>query len=546
MTALVGSGATIADEASPTQSSASPKTPPNLARRIGEITEAALKHHIDPPTRQQMILDGIKALHKASGTPVPPGLSRRVSGLATPEQFAAFLAEIWPTTSAKTLKTVDLEKAVLDGLLGSLLGGARLLSAKESKVEEQFEGNRYVGLHIHVGTNAQEKCASIQGVIEGGPAARAGVMKDDLIEQIDGAVTKGMTVFDVIDRLRGEEGTPVTITLRQPTESTSRTMTITRGQLAHPTISGVRKQPSGNWEVRLGGVDPIGYLKINEIAASTPHELRKMASHLENQGARALVLDLRGPIMQRMAIHPAVLLADCLLELGLIGRVRTAQGETTYKADADALFRGWPIAVLVDRSTSGAAEWLAAALQDNRRAVIVGTPTFGAMRTMPAEGQAVEQSSVIRSRVPVGDGSWSIELATARLERGDGRPLSPADAAIIESETKLAADGRPAEIKTGIMPDYPIAIRNTRARPALFITRVPPAQRENSADLAIEKAVELLRESLKTALNRVVHENGEKNNKITCNSVWISITVLLPVRFTRYCIRRRAPTLRPT
>ena len=79
------------------------------------------------------------------------------------------------------------------------------------------------------------------------------------------------------------------------------------------------------------------------------------------------------------SVHPAVLLADRLLPGGVIGRVRTAEGEMTYQADSDALFRGLPIAVLVDDGTSGTAEWLAAALQDNHRAMIVGTPTFSAM-----------------------------------------------------------------------------------------------------------------------------------------------------------------------
>ena len=85
-----------ADEPSPTSSSTAPKVPPDLARRIGEITDAVLQHHIDPPARQQMILAGVKALYRASGAQTPAGLSRRVSSLATPEQLAGLLVEIWP------------------------------------------------------------------------------------------------------------------------------------------------------------------------------------------------------------------------------------------------------------------------------------------------------------------------------------------------------------------------------------------------------------------------------------------------------------------
>ena len=88
----------------------------------------------------------------------------------------------------------------------------------------------------------------------------------------------------------------------------------------------------------------------------------------------------------------------------------------TYQADSDAILRGWPLAVLVDVNTSGAAEWLAAALQDNHRAVIVGSSTMSS-RINPGPG-------FVKSNIPIGDGKLSVSLATGSLERGDGRALS--------------------------------------------------------------------------------------------------------------------------
>ena len=86
---------------------------------------------------------------------------------------------------------------------------------KERKVQEQSEGNRYVGVHIALGMDESEKRPKIVEVIEGGPADRAGSQGGRLIEQIDGADTKGMSLRDAIDRLRGDEGTNVTIKVRQ-------------------------------------------------------------------------------------------------------------------------------------------------------------------------------------------------------------------------------------------------------------------------------------------------------------------------------------------
>jgi len=481
---VVCSQPALADEPAP-----SPKLPADLAKRIGDVTDAVLAHHIDPPPRQQMILGGIKALYKAAGLPVPPGLSRRVSALATPEQLANLLADIWPKSTAKSVAASRLEETLLNGLLGSVSGGARLISAKDRKVEEQLKGNRYVGIHIALGMDAQEKRPTLFRVFEGGPADRAGAKPGDLIEQINGTDTKGMTISDAVDRLRGDEGTDVTITVRQPKQAKSRTMTITRGQLLHPTISGVRKRPGGGWDVGLDGAPEIAYLRITQITASTPHELRTLARQLENQGNWGLVLDLRG--LGGTSVHEAVLLADSLLAGGVIGRVQTAQREMTYRADSDALFRTSTMAVLVDRVTEGTAEWLAAALQDNHRAIIVGEPTGGAMNPVPQTDP--------RSIVTVGDGSWSIELTTGRLERGDGRPIR-GEARVTQADDQLIRRRPPAsdEIKTGVKPDHMVGGNGTDAS-----RRAPPRppQRPNQEpsianDEVLREAVRLLRESL--------------------------------------------------
>ena len=451
---------------SPTAPAPAPAMPPDLARRIQEITDVVLENHIDPPAQQQMILSGIKALYRAVGTPAPADLSRRVSTVATSDQLAALLRESWPRTTPRPVAAAKLEEALLQGLVAAVPGGAELITDKERKVADQLAGNRYVGIHIALGMDNAEKRPSMFQVFEGGPADRAGVKNGDLLEEVDRVDTKGMSLREVIDRLRGDEGTRVAIKVRTPKETKSRTMTLTRGQLPHPTIVGIGKQAQGGWKLRLDRPDPIGYLKVTEIAASTPHELRKLAGQLEGNGARALVLDLRGLGGGRTTtvVHAAVLLADALLEGGPIGRIRTPRGETPYQADADALFRGWPIVVLVDQNTSGTAEWIAAALQDNHRAVVVGAPTRGGHRpsppgVKPVVGEAFDLpqpfEATVRSTLPVGDGRWAVSLLTGHLERGDGRSLGDPDA--FEPEAS-PGDEKP---RGGVQPDH--TVHMTRA-----------------------------------------------------------------------------------
>ena len=160
--------------------------------------------------------------------------------------------------------------------LRSVPGGAEITSAKEQEVQEQFQGNRYIGIHIQVRYDEKEKRTVIAGIVPGGPADRAGMKQEDRIEQIDGVDTKDMTLRQVVDRLRGADGTDVSVTVRQPKEN-ARTLKATRGPLFIATITGVQKKTSGEWDFHLVGPDSIGYLRIRDISASTPHELRKVA-----------------------------------------------------------------------------------------------------------------------------------------------------------------------------------------------------------------------------------------------------------------------------
>jgi carboxyl-terminal processing protease len=479
----------VADETSPT-----PNCPPDLARRIGEITDAVLEHHIDPPARQQMVLGGVKALYQATRSPVPAGLSRRVSALTAPKQIATFLTDIWPKSTVKPITATALEEAMIQGLLADISEGASLISAKERAVMEQFEGNRYVGIHIALGLNDQEKRPSIFDVIDGGPADRAGVKKGDLLEMIDGADTKGMPLREAVDRLRGDEGTNVTIKVRQPKAANSRTYTVTRGQHARSTVLGVRKRPAGDWDCMLDASAPIAYLRIDQIAMSTPHDLRKLARRLESQGHCGIILDLRS--VGGTSVHPAVLLADDLLPGGVIGRVQSAGREVTYQADPDALFRGLPIAALVNQFTSGTAEWIVAALQDNHRAMIVGSPTFSA--TVVTQG-GISRRSDVRSTVSVGDGSWSMELMTGYLERGDGRRLS-SDVTGTRATGAVTPrrDWVTREVATGVKPDHAVGMAETRTE--RFVPSEPPRTPDQKSSLAndpvLQEALRLLRHSL--------------------------------------------------
>jgi C-terminal peptidase prc len=464
----------VADDTSPKPASTGTSLAADLPKRILEITDAVLRHHIDPPARQQMVLDGLKSAYSAARQWVPGGLSGQVSAAATREQLAALVADCWPKNLPNSVTAQAVDDAFVRGLFSNASGGGYLVSAKDRKVAEQLEGNRYVGVQITLGMNDQEQLAFISQVFEGGPADRAQAQDNDLIETINGTDAKGLPIADIVNRLRGDEGTELTITVRQPKTTKRRTLKMTRAVMPRTTVQGFRKTASGDWDVRLDGPDAIGFLRITDIMASTPHELRRRAHQLEHDGCRALILDFRGLRLQGTSAHAAVLLADSLLDHGTIGRLRTVERTITYQADSDALLCGWPLAALVDGTTTGTAEWLAAALKDNDRAVVVASLTSRSTGRSGAE---------VRSNVPVGDGEWSVNLVTGYLERGDGRPLGGTALSPLGVRAKRigAPDDAKAPSASGVEADYTVKARGTSEDVAI--------------DPAVLKAVELLRKA---------------------------------------------------
>lgn len=481
----VPSGLAVGDEGKTPAPGAIPTEVVHLTR---DVVDAVLRAHFDPPTRQEMVLSGIKSLYRTTGAPAPGDLARRVSDAADFDQLAMILDESWPRD--KPVET--LRAALLEGLLKPVAGDSRFMTDKEYQVVEQFAGNRYEGVHIALSKmgEGEDQRQQINMVMAGGPADRAGAKEKDVIEAIDGVATRGMNINEAVDRIRGPLGSAVEFRVHQPDTQETRTLKMTRERLFVPTVVGLSKAPSGEWNHRIDGPDSVAYLRVTKINASTPHELRRIAERLDGDRPRGVIIDLCG--LSDCDFHAAVVLADSLLGSGPIGRLQTAGRTITYEADRDEVFRGRSIVVLIDEATQGVSEWLVAALQDNGRARVVGSsrihwnaqgPAGAVMRarTNPASAPLNERRRLVYESVPVGEGEGWLRLAVGRLDRS-APPTPHVDAADADGEP--ASPRRLQEVDPlAIHPDYlvrPAVGRNSRAgRPA---GASPPADVQSGVD----------------------------------------------------------------
>jgi carboxyl-terminal processing protease len=326
------------------------------------------------------------------------------------DELRAF-AEIFGRIKQDYVEPVDdnvlLEQAIR-GMLSGLDPHSAYLDAEEYKELQVGTTGKFGGLGIEVGM--EDGFVKVIAPIDDTPAQRAGVKAGDLIIRLDGKPVKGMTLPEAVSVMRGEPGSKIDLTIVRESEDKPLTFTILRDIIKVASVKSRMLEPG------------FGYLRISHFQASTTDDMLKAVKKLkaESEGAiNGLVLDLRnnpGGIL-----NSAVSVSDAFLGEGMIvyTKGRFAEAELEYKAKPGDILEGAPLVVLVNSGSASASEIVAGALQDHRRALIMGTRTFG--------------KGSVQSVLPVTRGA-AVKLTTARYYTPSGRSIQ---AEGIEPDIKL-------------------------------------------------------------------------------------------------------------
>jgi len=202
------------------------------------------------------------------------------------------------------------------------------------------------------------------------PADKAGIRAGDAILAVDGDSTAGWTVGQAVRRIRGPQGTEVTLSVRHSNGETE-DITITRATIVVPTVfTHEVEDAEGN------AVNEIAYVELQQISEKTTEDLVTVLEDIENKGYKGLILDLRRN--PGGALSATVELADLFLDSGIIFiQVDKEGNEVVERADSGDQGEEIPLVVLVGRGSASGAELLAAAVRDNGRAILIGETTFG-------------------------------------------------------------------------------------------------------------------------------------------------------------------------
>lgn len=291
-----------------------------------------------------------------------------------------------------------LVEGAISGMLAGLDPHSSYMDAKAFKEMRTNTDGEFGGLGIRV--QMFEKLIRVEGAIDDTPAQKAGIRAKDIITQIDGQQVEGLTLEQAVEKMRGAVGTPITLTITREGVEKPVEVKLVRDKI---------KLDSVKWEVQS---DDIGYIRISQFNAQTFESMNKgleaITDKVPADKLKGYVIDLRNN--PGGMLDQAIAVSDAFLERGEIvtTRGRNPEESQRYNARPGDLAKGKPVIVLVNGGSASASEIVAGALQDHKRATVLGTRSFG--------------KGSVQTIIPLG-GNGAIRLTTARYYTPSGKSI---------------------------------------------------------------------------------------------------------------------------
>ena len=284
-----------------------------------------------------------------------------------PDQYKVFTAAIHAIedTYVGEVASDRLVYGAISGMLQTLDPHSSFMDPRSyAQMRERQEG-RYYGLGIRIGVTDGD--ITVADVFEGSPAYQKGMRRGDIIARIEGEDTKGWTSEQAVLRLRGQKGTPVSISVKRSGYEKLIDLSVTRDEIHMPTVPAA---------FMIDGT--TAYLKLTDFGENTDDELGKALRDLASKGMKQLVFDLREN--PGGALDQAIKVSNRFLPQGqmiVFTRGRVANSGQDYRATERSDFLNIPMVTLVNRRSASASEIVSGALQDHDRSLIIGETTFG-------------------------------------------------------------------------------------------------------------------------------------------------------------------------
>ena len=292
-----------------------------------------------------------------------------------------------------------LVESAINGMLAGLDPHSSYMDPKSFRDMQVQTRGEFGGLGIEV--TMEDGLVKVVAPIDDTPAAKAGVMANDIITKLDDDQVQGLTLNQAVDKMRGPVNTKIKLRIMRKGADKPIEVTIVRDVIR---VKSVRSHPEG---------DDIGYIRVTQFNEQTTDGLKQAINDFNSQlGAdkvKGYIVDLRnnpGGLLDQ-----AISVSDTFLDKGEIVSTRGRNAEETQRFNARPgdMAKGKPLIVLINGGSASASEIVAGALQDHRRATLVGTRSFG--------------KGSVQTIIPLGAGNGALRLTTARYYTPSGRSI---------------------------------------------------------------------------------------------------------------------------
>jgi carboxyl-terminal processing protease len=296
------------------------------------------------------------------------------------------------TNYVDQVASTKLIEGSINGMLRALDPHSSYMTPESYKEMQAETEGEFGGLGIEI--TVENGVLTVVAPMEETPAWRAGVKAGDKILKVNGEMTHDMNLMDAVRKMRGKRGTPVTITIMRDGFEDAKDYTIMRDVIK---VASVKNQMlPDNW----------GYVRIRSFSKDTSQETSKALAEMKKQGMKGLVLDLRND--PGGLLNQAVEVTDLFVNKGdliVYTKARMKSQDMRFSASKGASDAAYPMVVLVNHGSASASEIVAGALQDLKRAILVGTQTFGkgsVQTIIPLKGDAGLRLTTARYYTPSG------------------------------------------------------------------------------------------------------------------------------------------------
>jgi C-terminal peptidase prc len=477
------------------------------AKKVMEVVDLIRDKHIKKVTSAELVVWAVRGLYRRLDEPVPAEVDAKLKSAKDldDEKLQLLLAEVRQLLG----KREDLDKFkdvdfTLQTMLRNLDPYTTYIDPDQLERFKQETQGFFTGIGISIRKDNVSDRLLVVTPIKGSPAYKTGLEAGDIITTVTREVdsngdplntpevidTKGLQLSDAVKKILGKAGTKVKLTVER--DGKPITFELTRARVQTESVLGVKRLPNDDWDYMLDENNKIAYIRLTSFQRNTADDLRKVMEDLtKKKGIKGFILDLR--FNPGGLLDSAVEISDLFIDDGLIVAVRErGQPEKRFAGFREGTLPDFPMAVLVNGLSASASEIVSAALQDHKRAYIVGDRSYG-----KGSVQNIKRLYMWNREV-----FGEVKLTTASWWRPNGKNLD-----------KASTGGKP-EDEWGVTPDKVVKLTPKETddlfeaqHEAEIIRRGKPAKEvKEFRDKQLEAALDYVREQVKLTAKLPVKE----------------------------------------